>query len=356
MSAEVPVRGRLPCRHGAARLRGCMGCGEAPFWRAAPLSRIISRRSSRGIAACGRSRCRGQRSAPARSRPRLILPLSAPAMPDVAGQAMRNAAEMALAEFNARQYPAPGEGRRRHARGGAARRGTGARRRRRDHSRAAVRAVGQRRRPGRAGAQYPGHRVFDRHQCRVARHLSVQLPAGNRCRRIVQYATSTGKRSYAALIPDNPYGTVVEAAFRQDVARRGGQVVALERYPTTRRPWRRRSRRRSGGGARRCLVHSGQRRRGPGRGPGARRRRRQYQENPAARHRPVGRPAHPSRTALDGGWYAAPDAAGYRNFVSRYSARYKQEPVRTATLAYDAVALVAALVKTQGRAAVLARG
>jgi hypothetical protein len=53
--------------------------------------------------------------------------------------------------------------------------------------------------------------------------------------------------------------------------------------------------------------------------------------------------------ALDGGWYAAPDGAGYRNFASRYAARFKQQPVRTATLAYDAVALVAALVKTQGQ-------
>ena len=43
--------------------------------------------------------------------------------------------------------------------------------------------------------------------------------------------------------------------------------------------------------------------------------------------------------ALDGGWYAAPDAAGYRNFSARYRARYKQDPARTATLAYDAVAL-----------------
>jgi ABC-type branched-subunit amino acid transport system substrate-binding protein len=54
--------------------------------------------------------------------------------------------------------------------------------------------------------------------------------------------------------------------------------------------------------------------------------------------------------ALDGGWYAAPEAAGYRNFVARYTARFKQQPVRTATLAYDAVALIAALVKTQGPA------
>ena len=35
-------------------------------------------------------------------------------------------------------------------------------------------------------------------------------------------------------------------------------------------------------------------------------------------------------------------------FPARYRARFNQDPVRTATLAYDAVALVAALVKTQG--------
>src|SRR4029079_4761621 len=51
---------------------------------------------------------------------------------------------------------------------------------------------------------------------------------------------------------------------------------------------------------------------------------------------------------LDGGWFAAPEQQGYRNFVARYRARYGQDPVRTATLAYDAVALIAALVKTQG--------
>ena len=52
--------------------------------------------------------------------------------------------------------------------------------------------------------------------------------------------------------------------------------------------------------------------------------------------------------SLAGGWYAAPDGTGYRNFATRYRARYNQDPVRTATLSYDAVALVAALVKTQG--------
>src|SRR4029079_12383769 len=50
---------------------------------------------------------------------------------------------------------------------------------------------------------------------------------------------------------------------------------------------------------------------------------------------------------LQGCLYAAPDSAGFRGFSTRYRSRYGQDPVRTATLAYDAVALVAALVQTQ---------
>ncbi len=49
--------------------------------------------------------------------------------------------------------------------------------------------------------------------------------------RIIGYAASQGRRSFAALIPDNVYGSVAEAAFKQAVARRGGRVVALEKYP-----------------------------------------------------------------------------------------------------------------------------
>ena len=52
--------------------------------------------------------------------------------------------------------------------------------------------------------------------------------------------------------------------------------------------------------------------------------------------------------ALQGGLYAAPDPSGFRAFSGRYRTKYGAEPVRTATLAYDAVALVAALARTQG--------
>ena len=58
-----------------------------------------------------------------------------------------------------------------------------------------------------------------------------------------------------------------------------------------------------------------------------------------------------SYAQLQGGWYAAAPAtesSGFRSFAAHYRQRYGQEPVRTATLAYDGVALVAALVKTQG--------
>ena len=52
--------------------------------------------------------------------------------------------------------------------------------------------------------------------------------------------------------------------------------------------------------------------------------------------------------ALQGGLYAAPDPSGFRGFAARYRTKFGGEPVRTATLAYDAVALVAALARTQG--------
>jgi hypothetical protein len=48
--------------------------------------------------------------------------------------------------------------------------------------------------------------------------------------RIVDYAAGTGKRSFAAYLPENAYGNVVEVAFKQAVARKGGRLVAFEKY------------------------------------------------------------------------------------------------------------------------------
>jgi hypothetical protein len=54
------------------------------------------------------------------------------------------------------------------------------------------------------------------------------------------------------------------------------------------------------------------------------------------------------KPALQGGWFAAPDAAGFNSFAERYRRKFSAAPTRTATIAYDAVALAAALTRTQG--------
>jgi ABC-type branched-subunit amino acid transport system substrate-binding protein len=167
--------------------------------------------------------------------------------------------------------------------------------------------------------------------------------------RIVGYAASTGKRSFAAMLPDNAYGTVVEGTFKQAASRRGGRIVAFERYGADRALMQTSARNiaqalpqadtlllADDGEALAGLTESLA-------GAGANLRNVQLLgtglwDNPRVFANP----------ALQGGLYAAPDPAGYRSFAGRYRAKYNQEPVRTATLAYDAVALVAALAKTQG--------
>src|SRR6185437_13917595 len=52
--------------------------------------------------------------------------------------------------------------------------------------------------------------------------------------RIIDYSASIGKRSFAAMVPDNAYGNVVEAAFKQAVGRKGGRVVAFTKYTADR--------------------------------------------------------------------------------------------------------------------------
>jgi len=170
-------------------------------------------------------------------------------------------------------------------------------------------------------------------------------------KRIVEYSISRGKRSFAALLPDSAYGGVVEAAFQQEVARRGGRILTLEKYPLDPNRMAEPVRRVAQAAAQvdsifipdgadavpqvvRALT-----------GAGVNLRRVQLLGTGLWDDQRIF-----SDKSLEGGWYAAPESAGFRNFAQRYRARFGQDPVRTATLSYDAVALVAALVKTQGAA------
>ena len=279
----------------------------------------------------------------------LILPLSAGGNAGLAGQAMRNAAEMALAEFNSPnvQLLVKDDAGTPEAARVAAQQAL-------DEGAEIIlgplfaQSVG-------VVAQVARTRNIpviafstDANVASRGVYLLSFLPESD-VQRIVQYAASTGKRSYAALIPDNPYGTVVEAAFKQDVARRGGQVVALERYPHDKAAMANPVKTIAQVAARVAAIFIPD---GGDAVPDV------VQALSAAgvntkKIQLLGTglwddPRIFSTPALDGGWYAAPDAAGYRNFSARYAARFKQQPVRTATLAYDAVALIAALAKTQG--------
>ncbi len=164
--------------------------------------------------------------------------------------------------------------------------------------------------------------------------------------RIVEYAASTGKRSFVAMLPENAYGNVVEAAFKQAVPKRGGRIVAFEKYGADRATAARNVAQALGQADALLLADDGdavvsvadalaaaganlQNIQLLGTG---------LWDNPRVF----------ASSRLQGGLFAAPDPAGFRNFASRYRRKFSTEPVRTATLAYDAVALTAALSRTQG--------
>ncbi len=279
----------------------------------------------------------------------LILPLSATGNAGVAAQSMRNAAEMALAEFNNPDIQllvkddagsAPGA------------------------QQAAQQAVDE-------GAEIILGPLFaltvgpvgqiararkipviafstDANVASRGVYLLSFLPESD-VDRIIGYAAGQGKRAFAALVPDNAYGTVAEAAFKQAVARRNSRVIAVERYPLDRNQMQGPVRTMAAAAARADAIFI-----------------------------PDGADAVPSvvqglisngldtkkvqllgtglwedaqifaNPQLDGAWYAGPDSAGFKGFAARYKTKYGNDPVRTASLTYDAVALVAALTKTQG--------
>jgi ABC-type branched-subunit amino acid transport system substrate-binding protein len=282
----------------------------------------------------------------------LILPLSGQGNAGVAAQSMKNAAEMAIAEFknpdvqllikDSGGTPQGAQSVAQQALNEGAQMITG------PLFAQSVSAVGQLARP--RGVPMIAFSTDANVAARGVYLLSF-LPESD-VHRIVDYAVSHGKRSFAALVPDNAYGAVVEAAFQQAVARRGGRVVALERYPLSPPAMQEPARRLAQSAARADAIFI------PDNADNVP----QVVNALAAAGVNLKRvqllgtglwddPRIFAAASLQNAWYAAPDPAGFRGFAQRYRGRYGQDPVRTATLSYDAVALVAALSKTQGPAA-----
>src|ERR1700710_806694 len=164
----------------------------------------------------------------------LILPLSAAGNAGVAAQSMKNAAEMALAEFQNPNVqllikddggsPQGAQQGTQQALGGGAEIILG------PLFAASVPATAQLTR-----ARGTSAIAFSTDSSVAGRgvYLLSFLPESD-INRIIDYAAGTGKRSFAALVPDNAYGNVVEAAFKQAVGRKGGRVIAFEKYTADR--------------------------------------------------------------------------------------------------------------------------
>ena len=276
----------------------------------------------------------------------LILPLSASGNAGVAAQSMRNAAEMALAEFQNPNIQLLIKDDGGNAQG--AQQGTqqaldeGAEMILGPLFASSVPATAQLTR-----AKGVSVIAFSTDLSVAGRgvYLLSFLPESD-VNRIVDYAAGTGKRSFAACLPDNAYGNVVEATFKQAVGRKGGRIVAFEKYGADRATAARTVAQSLGQADALFLADDGESLVATAdalTAAGANLKNIQLLgtglwDNPRVSASP----------ALQGGLYAAPDPAGFRSFSGRYRAKFGADPVRTATLAYDAVALVAALARTQG--------
>jgi branched-chain amino acid transport system substrate-binding protein len=170
--------------------------------------------------------------------------------------------------------------------------------------------------------------------------------------RIVAHAASKGKKRFAALIPADAYGRLVETAFRAAVGRQAGQIVAIESYPTDQAN---------------AMAEAVRKLRDSVRGleehgdpvdalflPGG-------EEALAAvsphlkqnqfdlkRIQVLGTGAMDFAQAgrdpqLHGAWFAGPDPKGWQTFSDRFASRHGHAPPRIASLAYDAVMLAVAL-------------
>jgi ABC-type branched-subunit amino acid transport system substrate-binding protein len=279
----------------------------------------------------------------------LIVPLTAGGQGGVAGNALKNAAEMALAEFqnpNVRLIVKDDAGSADGARNAAQEAlAEGAEIIIGPLFAPAVQAAAAVARPaGRpviafstdAAVAGPGVYLMS-----FMAELEVQ--------RVIAFAAQQGRRSLGALIPDTAYGRVVEAAFQQTAAQRGLRVVSVERFALDQDQMQAAvSRLRPALAQIDALFLPETADTLPAIGQAL-----QEARLDLTRVKLLGTGVWNDARAfrvpqLQGGWFAAPEAAGFNAFSQRYQTRFASPPTRIASLAYTAVTLVAALARQQG--------
>lgn len=170
--------------------------------------------------------------------------------------------------------------------------------------------------------------------------------------RVVGFAASRGLHSFAALIPNNSFGSVVEQAFRSGVTTTGGQVATVDHYdpgtdttPAVRRLAAAAARGGDAGPGFDALLLPDFGDRLLSIGPLL-----PYYDIDPAQVKFLGSalwedPRVTRESSLLGSWFAAPPPAARTDFVKRYNDVYGRAPPRLATVAYDATALAAVLAR-----------
>ena len=187
-----------------------------------------------------------------------------------------------------------------------------------------------------------------------ATHL-LSFLAGQEVSRVVSYASQKGKRRYAALIPADAYGKLVEPSFKEAVARTGGAVVVSQTYPVD-----------TDGRVAGVLAMVKQLHdqiisfEGQGNpidaifvpggeetvqllGPLLKQSGIDTKRIQVIGTGALDTPNSGRDDAFVGAWFAAPDPRGFKDFSEKFIRAYGQAPPRISSLAYDAASLAAAL-------------
>jgi ABC-type branched-subunit amino acid transport system substrate-binding protein len=168
----------------------------------------------------------------------------------------------------------------------------------------------------------------------------LSFQPGNEVQRIVSFAASQGHVSFAAIVPDNVYGTRVAEAFSEDVKAAGGKVTQIAKFQTDGAGIPEAAKAVADSKPDAILIAQGGnylREIGPTLATdGASNQKVQYLgtglwDDAANEKEPM----------LAGGWFAAPAHDTHKEFETRFHAQFGSNAPQLATLAYDGVALVA---------------
>jgi ABC-type branched-subunit amino acid transport system substrate-binding protein len=167
----------------------------------------------------------------------------------------------------------------------------------------------------------------------------------NEVRRVISYSADNGHHRFAALVPQSAYGDLAQAAFQDSVASVHGSVVDVESFAANAGTVAAPAEAVAKSGADAVLIAQG--------GVMLRALAPTLSLDGATRDKVklLGTglwdddPSLAREASLEGSWYAAPAPNADQEFVAKYRTAFGSAPAQLASLAYDAVSLVALLAQ-----------